>query len=297
MLKTMATLRNASSAAGGNTEGPRIPFGELTNVGPAAGPLKAASEQAPAAGISDTADLDEHVRKAAQGIGAIELIIGPMFAGKTTRLLQRVRECEAAGLKVALIKSGKDIRYSAGEVVSHDGARRVCHAVESLAAFHAQVPRPYWYDVDVVAIDEAQFFPDLMEFVTSAADRHGKLVILAGLDGDYKRRRFGQVLDLVPHADDVVKLHARCAYCDCNARFTLRIVADERQEVVGGADKYAPVCRQHYMSLSSLREFSGASSQAGSSELAEAEAEGRQDPAAAAAAVQVEREVKGQRPA
>ena len=103
---------------------------------------------------------------------------------------------------------------------------------------------------NVIAIDEAQFFSDLMEFCTRAADEDGKEIIVAGLDGDFRRRKFGQVLDLVPHADDVTKLTARCARCAAPGLFSLRISAEEDTTLIGGKDKYLPVCRKHYIEMS-----------------------------------------------
>ncbi|KAI3431353.1 hypothetical protein D9Q98_004411 [Chlorella vulgaris] len=190
--------------------------------------------------------------------GAIEIVVGPMFAGKTTELLRRVASYEAAGLRVAVVKSNKDDRYCAANVVTHDGLRRPCFASPSLAAFKEAAGAAY-SGFQVIAVDEAQFFPDLQEFCTHAADHEHKRVVLAGLDGDFQRQRFGQVLDLLPLADSVTKLSARCKFCAQEERhvaavFSLRITADSRQEVVGGADVYAPVCRRHYVQLSQVRE-------------------------------------------
>ena len=105
-------------------------------------------------------------------------------------------------------------------------------------------------EAHVIAIDEAQFFDDLEDFCTRAADVDGKEIIVAGLDGDFKRRKFGQVLDLVPHADDVTKLTARCAKCSAPGLFSLRISAEKDTTLIGGKDKYLPVCRRHYFELS-----------------------------------------------
>jgi thymidine kinase len=139
--------------------------------------------------------------------------------------------------------------------------------VPTLAAFRAAAG-PAYAGFHVIAVDEAQFFTDLLEFCTAAADGEAKRVILAGLDGDFRRRRFGQVLDLVPLADSITKLSAICTYCREDAAaaagggaagggraapavFSLRIAGDPAaQELVGGADKYAPVCRRHYVQMS-----------------------------------------------
>ncbi|KAK9916005.1 hypothetical protein WJX75_007211 [Coccomyxa subellipsoidea] len=175
-----------------------------------------------------------------------------MFAGKTSELLRRVEQHEAAGMKVAVVKSSVDTRYHATRVVSHDGQSKVCFAASSLGELRSQLGDKY-LEYNVIAIDEAQFLPDLLEFCTTAADIDHKQIVIAGLDGDFKRQRFGQVLDMVSVADSVTKLAGKCAYCNEQALFSLRIAADERQALVGGADKYAPVCRQHYVSLSNVR--------------------------------------------
>ncbi|KAK9820990.1 hypothetical protein WJX81_002939 [Elliptochloris bilobata] len=180
--------------------------------------------------------------------GRIDLILGPMFAGKTSELLRRIQVHEAAGRRVAVVKSDKDDRYHRSRLVTHDGQARECFATATLAQLRERLGAAY-HDIDVFAIDEAQFFPDLLAFCTAAADSHAKHLLLAGLDGDFRRQRFGQVLDVLPLADTVTKLAARCAYCGTPALFSLRIAADARQEVVGGADKYAPVCRRHYAAL------------------------------------------------
>lgn len=103
-----------------------------------------------------------------------------------------------------------------------------------------------------IAIDEAQFFSDLVEFCKQAADRDGKTVYVAGLDGDFNRlpftaRRGRSILQLVPLSDSVDKYLARCRYCSANAPFTFRTVKDDREILVGGADMYVPVCRKHYI--------------------------------------------------
>ena len=219
--------------------------------------------------------------------GHIELVIGPMFAGKSSELLRRVASYESQGLTVAIVKSNKDDRYSASHVVTHDGLRKECHAVPTLTAFR-ELSAAAYASADVIAVDEAQFFSDLTEFCMLAADGHAKRVVLAGLDGDFMRRRFGQVLDLVPLADKVTKLTAICKFCQEEeqgdaaenggnrssmlnlekkgghnssdskhypAVFSLRIAADnDQQEVVGGADKYAPVCRRHYVYFTSKQQ-------------------------------------------
>mmetsp|Transcript_27601 Transcript_27601/g.44278 ORF Transcript_27601/g.44278 Transcript_27601/m.44278 type:complete len:229 (+) Transcript_27601:755-1441(+) len=181
--------------------------------------------------------------------GEIHIIIGPMFAGKTTALLERVAVEEANGLHVTLVKSCKDSRYSDDEIVSHDGVARRCNAVARLADLQGAVGDEQWTGTDVIAIDEAQFIPDLVAFCTAAADVHRKKVIVAGLDGDFRRNRFGPVLDLLPLCDSVTKLAGRCAGCaERPALFSMRLAVDKSTvELVGGADLYKPVCRACYV--------------------------------------------------
>ena len=97
---------------------------------------------------------------------------------------------------MALVKSDRDNRYSANEITTHDGISRSCHAVFALADVKEALGQAY-DATEVIAIDEAQFFPDLLQFCAQAADHEGKQVLVAGLDGDFRRARFGQVCCLV----------------------------------------------------------------------------------------------------
>ncbi|OVA15117.1 Thymidine kinase [Macleaya cordata] len=179
--------------------------------------------------------------------GEIHVICGPMFAGKTTALLQRVQSESDVGRTVALIKSNKDTRYGLDSVVTHDGTKLPCWALPDLSSFRQKLGADAYDKLDVIGIDEAQFFGDLYDFCRKAADHDGKTVIVAGLDGDYLRRTFGSVLDIVPLADSVTKLTARCNLCGKRAFFTLRKTDETQTELIGGADIYMPVCRQHYV--------------------------------------------------
>ncbi|ONK59788.1 uncharacterized protein A4U43_C08F10700 [Asparagus officinalis] len=179
--------------------------------------------------------------------GEIHVIIGPMFAGKTTALLRRVQGEVDIGRKVAMIKSDRDTRYAIDSIVTHDGTRMRCLALNELSTFRTKLGVEAYDKLDVIGIDEAQFFEDLYDFCCNAADRDGKTVIVAGLDGDYLRKRFGSVLDIVPLAESVTKLTARCEICGRPAYFTLRKTEQKETELIGGADVYMPVCRQHYV--------------------------------------------------
>lgn len=207
-------------------------------------------------------------------VGRIEIITGPMFAGKSTELLRRVAEHrvslwvvwgggkrnnapatlarshnhlpQAAGRTVAVISSSRDTRYAdGGAIATHAGRTVAAVAVDALAEVDAASPSTA--HADVVAIDEAQFFDDLVPYATAAADGRGQTVVVAGLDGDAARRPFGGVLTLIPHAERVDRLAASCAWCGRDAHFSVRLGGGKGAVVVGGgADTYAPACRSHY---------------------------------------------------
>ncbi|XP_062013633.1 thymidine kinase a-like [Rosa rugosa] len=200
------------------------------------------SEIAPSGAV----EMDAASRR--QRSGEIHVIVGPMFAGKTTTLLRRIQSEKGDGSNVAVIKSNKDTRYGLDSIVTHDGVKLPCWALPNLSSFKQKFGLDAYEQLDVIGIDEAQFFEDLYDFCRETADHDGKKVIVAGLDGDYLRRSFGSVLDIIPLADSVTKLTSRCELCGKPAFFTLRKTEEMQTEVIGGADVYMPVCRKHYVS-------------------------------------------------
>ncbi|KAF9664398.1 hypothetical protein SADUNF_Sadunf16G0014500 [Salix dunnii] len=172
----------------------------------------------------------------------------------------------SCSINVALIKSNKDNRYGLDSVVTHDGVKLPCCALPNLSSFKQTFGQDAYDQLDVIGIDEAQFFGDLYDFCREVADHDGKTVIVAGLDGDYlslplkfnegpvdsginvHRRSFGSVLDIIPLADSVTKLSAQCEICGKRAFFTLRKTEETQTELIGGTDVYMPVCRHHYVS-------------------------------------------------
>jgi thymidine kinase len=171
--------------------------------------------------------------------GRVELIIGPMFAGKTSKLLSCMDRYRIAKKTTILVKYDKDTRYSADKIVTHN-QHTSTHNVISTAKLSNCIDELWKYNV--VGIDEIQFFSEI-ELVHSLAN-HGITVICAGLDGDFLGRPFGRVCELVPLAEKVTKLSAICIDCSANAGFTSRISGETEQEVIGGADKYVARCRQ-----------------------------------------------------
>lgn len=177
---------------------------------------------------------------ASRSFGTIELIIGPMFSGKTTELFRRLRRRKIAKDRTLMIKYQKDTRYSENEAGTHDRMLEKATAQTNLANIDVS-------DVDVIAIDEGQFFPDLVTCVEFWANHLGKTVIVAGLDATYERKPFPTIVQLVPLAERVDKLNAVCMKCHSdNGSFTTRISSETEVEVIGGADKYMSVCRKCY---------------------------------------------------
>ncbi|KAL7218766.1 hypothetical protein ACSBR2_011939 [Camellia fascicularis] len=197
--------------------------------------------------LPSSADRSDRMGLSHRHSGEVHVIVGPMFAGKTTALLRRIKSEVNNGRSVAMIKSSKDTRYAVDSVVTHDGTKFPCWALPNLLSFKQKFGAEAYDKLDVIGIDEAQFFDDLYDFCCKAADCDGKIVIVAGLDGDYLRRTFGSVLDIIPLADSITKLTARCELCGKRAFFTLRKTNETKTELIGGSDVYMPVCRQHYV--------------------------------------------------
>jgi thymidine kinase len=169
--------------------------------------------------------------------GRLEVVCGPMFAGKSTRLLARCAELAAAGLAVQAFKPARDDRYDgARHIVTHDGrrleARPVVEAAEVLAA-----------DAPAVLIDEVHFFGDAIVEPCMRLVQSGRVVIVAGVDRDHRGRPFAPFPALLCEADRVDKLHATCARCGGAACHSQRLVDSDAHIVVGGPEAYEPRCR------------------------------------------------------
>jgi thymidine kinase len=185
-------------------------------------------------------------------MGSLELIIGPMFAGKSSAIIRIVNRYRSIGYPMLLISHSSDTRYSSqAMVVNHDNVQVPCLHWSDLMS---HVEEDAYKDAKLVIIEEAQFFPRLREFVVRAVDVDRKDVIVVGLDGDADRKPFGEILELVPLADRVEKVQAFCADCSngTEALFSYCKKAADRvgQVCVGGADTYMPLCREHYVGRS-----------------------------------------------
>lgn len=170
--------------------------------------------------------------------GSIEVIAGSMFSGKTEELIRRLKRAKIARLKVEIFKPAIDIRYSATEVVSHDENSIMSTPVESSGNIMLLTS-----DVDVIGIDEAQFFDSGLIDVSISLANMGIRVIIAGLDMDYKGKPFGPIPGLMAVADHITKVHAICMQCGDVAQFSHRLSKADKLVLLGEKNEYEPLCR------------------------------------------------------
>lgn len=173
--------------------------------------------------------------------GSIEVICGSMFSGKTEELIRRLKRAKIARLRVEIFKPAVDVRYSDTEVVSHDSNSIHSTPVENSASILLLSE-----DVDVVGIDEAQFFDPGVVDVCNELAKRGIRVIVAGLDMDFKGVPFGPMPQLCAIADDVSKVHAICVHCGELANYSHRLVSNDKQVMLGEKSEYQPLCRSCY---------------------------------------------------
>lgn len=175
---------------------------------------------------------------------SLEIILGPMFSGKSSRILSIVSRYSALGMPILVIKHSADNRYSQNEVATHDGRRAPCVSVGDFG----ELNEGYLRSFRVIVVEEAQFFQGLVQFVRRVVDDLHTHVFLVGLDGDSERRPFGEILQCIPLADKVEKLSALCSGCanGTEAFFTRRRVPYGGQVMVAGSNLYEAVCRDCY---------------------------------------------------
>jgi thymidine kinase len=181
---------------------------------------------------------------------SLKLYIGCMFSGKTSELIREYTRWRKIGRKVVCINFSSDTRYGDDDFVySHDLNKIQCLKATNLL----DIPDAELTDVQVILINEGQFFKDLFDFCSKWVDLHKKDIVVCGLDGDYRRKPFGQINDLISIADEVTKLKAFCTKCNDGtpAIFTHRI--SECKDIVSINNDYIPVCRAHYVELNKLK--------------------------------------------
>lgn len=174
--------------------------------------------------------------------GWIEVVCGSMFSGKTEELIRRLKRAKIARQKVEIFKPKIDIRYSEENVVSHD--ENVIHSTPVDTASNILL---LVSDVDVVGIDEAQFFDNGLVDVCNSLANQGIRVIVAGLDMDFMGKPFGPMPALLATAEYVTKVHAICMHCGSLAQYSFRKVASEKLVLLGETQEYEPLCRDCYV--------------------------------------------------
>ncbi len=170
--------------------------------------------------------------------GWIEVITGSMFSGKTEELIRRLKRAQYAKQRTEIYKPMIDKRYSEEDVVSHDEK-----FIRSTPVETAQNILLYANDIDVVGIDEAQFFDVGLVDVCNSLANSGIRVVVAGLDMDFQGKPFGPIPNLLASAEQVTKIHAICLRCGSLAQYSHRKTASKKLVVLGETDEYEPLCR------------------------------------------------------
>jgi thymidine kinase len=185
--------------------------------------------------------LENSIRTAGKH-GSIEVITGSMFSGKTEELIRRLRRAQFAGLKVEIFKPSLDKRYSETRIVSHDDKSIVSTPVENASSILLLTG-----NVDVVGIDEAQFFDASITDVCNKLANNGIRIVVAGLDMDYMGKPFGPMPALLAIAEYVTKVHAICRMCGNLAHYSFRKSEESQVVMLGEKDLYDPLCRKCYI--------------------------------------------------
>ena len=176
----------------------------------------------------------------------LELIIGPMFSGKTSRIVEIYKKCKFCDISVTVINHILDDRYDDTLLSTHDKIKIPCVKTDKLMELYNNSNMEQILNSEVILINEGQFFSDLQEFVKKML-KINKKIYVCGLDGDFERKKFGQILDLIPLCDKVTKLTSLCNICKngTHAIFSKRVSLETEQTIVG-FDNYIPVCRKCY---------------------------------------------------
>ena len=183
--------------------------------------------------------------------GRMELIIGCMYSGKTTELLRLIERYRSIQKKMMILNYIEDTRYGNDNIIYN-------HNQNGVDALHLRDLNDIYQNTDyysqynnaeIIFINEGQFFKNLSEFCVKAADVDNKTIIVCGLDGDYLRKPFGDMLNLIPYSDKITRLTAMCKICNDGTPgiFTCRTIDSNEQKLIGGNECYIPVCRKHYL--------------------------------------------------
>ncbi len=179
-------------------------------------------------------------------VGYLELIIGPMYAGKSTELIRIINRYKCLKKKITVINHVLNNRYGSSCLTTHNKDKiDNCILLSQLS----ELDKDLLINSDVIIIEELQFFNDAYNSIIEWCDIYHKSVVAAGLDGDFMRQPFGDVLKLIPHAEKITKLSALCKHCGDGtlAHFTKRITNNNEITLVGSDDIYEAVCRKHFL--------------------------------------------------
>ena len=180
--------------------------------------------------------------------GSIKIVLGCMYSGKTTEVIKECKKWTSISKNALCINYIGDTRYSTDSndtnLYSHDLHIVKCVMISKLSDVSIDLIKAS----DIILINEGQFFGDLIENCLLWCETYSKNIIVSGLDGDFKRKPFGKILDLIPYADSVVKMNAFCSLCADGtlANFTLRL-SNEEEQILIGSKNYIAVCRKHYL--------------------------------------------------
>lgn len=188
--------------------------------------------------------------------GYLGLYIGPMYSGKTSKLIELYKQFNFCEVKTMTINYAEDTRYSNNMLSTHDMNMIPCIMANTLSEVANIIgetkedvikKEKEFMNTRIILINEGQFFKDIVEWVTTAVCEYNKCVYICGLDGDFRRQLFGNWLDLIPLCDNVEKLHSFCSSCKKRqALFSHRISSEKEQKVIGAESKYVPLCRRCY---------------------------------------------------
>lgn len=178
--------------------------------------------------------------------GRIELIIGCMYASKTSTLLSFYHKYKALDKNLLAINYADDTRYGNGIISTHNHASIKAECVKELMPL---LETDDYKKSDAIFINEGQFFNDLYDFCVQAADIDKKTIFVCGLDGDFQRKPFINITNLIPMAECVHKLHSCCVFCKDGTpgNFTKRTINSTERICIGGSESYVAVCRYHFL--------------------------------------------------
>lgn len=180
-------------------------------------------------------------------VGKLNMIIGPMFSGKTSHLVDTYNKCKLCNIPCIVINHSVDTRYHDKLLSTHDNKMIACIQLTKLHDILSTLDK--CEKNTVVLINEGQFFPDLYDTVKTIVDELNLQAYVYGLDGDFKRMPFGQILNLIPLCDSILKLTAFCMNCKngTHAIFSKRLVVSTEQTLVGTSEAYVPLCRTCFL--------------------------------------------------